>query len=120
MALRDNNSLIMDVVGITDLVFNHFKDKFKYPSLSCPGLEGVEFNTLSSMESKDIEHPFSLQDIKEAIWNSTDDKIPGSDGFSMSFDKVTRYIICNDLHDCINEFFTKAHLHKALAAGVTP
>lgn len=44
-------------------------------------------------------------DLKEVIWNSADDKIPGPDRFNMEFYKVCWDIIKNDLFECVSDFF---------------
>lgn len=115
MALRVDNCLIVDVKGIRDLTFNKFKEKFKETYFRHPGLDKMDFKSLTPSESNELMLPFSMKEIKEAIWNTVWDKVPGLDGFTMSFYKASWHIICNDLHDCNNDFITKAHLPKVFA-----
>lgn len=93
------------VNNIKSLAFNHFKEIFQEPILWHPRLDRMEFKRLSSEESIGLEVPFSLQDIKELVWNSEGDKSSNTYGLSMEFFKGFWNIISQDLFYCVNDFF---------------
>lgn len=98
--------------------YSHFKNRYQEPFSNKPLLVKLSFNELSHEDRVGLESTFSLQDIKDVIWNAASRKSLGPYGFSMEFFKASRDIIKSDLFDCIGEFFLLTHLHKAILASL--
>lgn len=60
----------------------------KYPNFHRPNLDGVEFNMLSLEERISLEIPFEEKEVKTMVWQSSNGKIPGPNGFNMNFYKT--------------------------------
>lgn len=87
------------------LTLYDFKDRFQEPIIVRPNLDGFSFNELSSEDRNGLKAPFSLQDIKDVIWNADEGNNPGAYGFFMEFYKFSWDIIKYDMFECINVFF---------------
>ena len=87
-ALRNGDSIIKDIGRIKALGFYHYNCKFKDHDLKRPRLEGVCFKKLYVEDKVNLEAPFSLLDIKDAIWYSTKDKSLDPNEFTMGLYKV--------------------------------
>ncbi|GJY09569.1 hypothetical protein Tco_0377754, partial [Tanacetum coccineum] len=64
-----------------------------------------------------ITHAFNnanLQEVKEALFLTRDDKAPRPDGFTATFFKEAWDIVANDVTDAICEFFTNGKILKEL------
>lgn len=74
----------------------------------------MKFNHLTVAEIGMLEEPFSIEEVKEVIWNSGSEKSPGPDDFNMGFFKKRREIVKADLISCILEFHLNATLPKVI------
>ena len=61
-------------------------------------------NALSTTQASDLLKPFTLEEIKEALWAMKDDASPGPDGFGPSFYKSNWNLVKPDLLNLMNEF----------------
>ncbi|CAL5200696.1 unnamed protein product [Lathyrus oleraceus] len=66
-------------------VKNHFEARFQESGYKRPSLVGSSFKCLDDMERDLLEGPFSMEDLKEVIWEGVVDKSRGLNGFNMSF-----------------------------------
>ena len=64
---------------------------------SCP--------TLTDYMQSSLNHYFSKDDIKGAIWSIPDDKAPSLDGYNIKFYKLAWPIIRDDITLAVQEFF---------------
>lgn len=62
------------------------------------------FHRLAPLDSSFLDQPFSLQEIKEAVWNSGGDKSPGPDGFTFKFIRKHWETVKEDILDYMKEF----------------
>ncbi|XP_058784312.1 uncharacterized protein LOC131659088 [Vicia villosa] len=65
---------------VKEAVRIHFEDKFKEECLERPLLVGIAFKSLSEVDSLSLEVPFSLEEIKDAMWSCDGSKSMGPDG----------------------------------------
>ncbi|GAU51654.1 hypothetical protein TSUD_243660 [Trifolium subterraneum] len=61
--------------------------------------------------------PFSLEEVREAIWSSDGNKCPGLDGFNFNFIKACRDIIKGDIIEFLFKFHDNAKLPKAITSS---
>ena len=50
-----------------------------------PRMENLQFRVLGSERATSLEEPFSEKEVFEALCNLSGDKVPGPDGFTMTF-----------------------------------
>lgn len=82
-ALRHVDTLIEDADDIKAFMFDHFKSRIQGSNHRMRRMDGVCSNKLSMEYRTKLEAPFSLLDLKQAIWNSTKYKSPDTNGFTM-------------------------------------
>ncbi|KAI3727188.1 hypothetical protein L1987_66999 [Smallanthus sonchifolius] len=70
------------------------------PILSCQGI-----NRLSEDEAASISSPFSLEEIRMAVWDCGGDKAPGPDGFNFTFIKQYWELLQADFQIILGAFY---------------
>ncbi|XP_058784197.1 uncharacterized protein LOC131658967 [Vicia villosa] len=64
-----NEGVASSVNEVKETVRNHFEDKFKEDCFNRPLLEGIAFKSLSVDQACSLEAPFTLEEIREAVWS---------------------------------------------------
>ena len=85
-------------------VVNYFKEIFKATKCFEPSLEGLNLKTISFTESMFFELPFSMEEMKEAVWSCDGNKVPGPDGFKLNFIKKFSDLLKFDILNCLESF----------------
>lgn len=78
-------------------IFNFYQEKFRERWPSRPKFNSSRFCVLDPLTSSNLEAPFTVEEIKEAIWSCGSDKSPGSDGFSFKFLKRNWELMKHDI-----------------------
>lgn len=52
-----------------------------------PILDGVSFPQISVEDNAALTVPFTMEEIKEAVWSCEEERSPGPDGFNFTFYK---------------------------------
>jgi hypothetical protein len=52
-----------------------------------PSIENLNFNMLNVGQCGDLTKPFSVEEVKETVWDCDSFKSPGPDGVNMGFVK---------------------------------
>jgi hypothetical protein len=91
-----NGMNVEGVQNVRDAVFNHFSSHFKVVPLARPSVEGLHFRQLSYGEASTLTKPFSLDEVKQAIWDCDGFKSPGPDDISLDFIKRFWEIVKDD------------------------
>jgi len=95
-ARRRHNSIHMVSVGCTIVegvpniratVFEPFSNHFKVVREARPSMGGSNFRQISSIEADNLTKPFSLEEVKRAVWDFDGSKSPGPDSISFDFIK---------------------------------
>ncbi|MFS7997684.1 putative RNA-directed DNA polymerase [Helianthus anomalus] len=76
---------VSNPVIIKQQFFDFYAQLFSEPMSIRPKIVCPHLNILSTSESEDLIRPFSLFEIKEAVWECDGDRAPGPDGFNFSF-----------------------------------
>ncbi|KAJ0753011.1 putative RNA-directed DNA polymerase [Helianthus annuus] len=108
--LRINGDWITSPPLIKDFAFNFFSDKFKEPMVVRPSLVCPNLNRISDEEAGCLIQPFSLLEIKNAIWECDGDKASGPGGINFHFIKRCWDGIQNDFFKLFDEFFVNASI----------
>jgi hypothetical protein len=75
------------VHNIRETVFHHFSSHFKNRGAARPSVDGLNFCKLSCVETGILTESFSLEEVKQAVWDCGSYKSPGPDGVSFGFIK---------------------------------
>lgn len=105
------------VEGVHDIrttVFNHFSHHFKSTGAARPAVEGLNFRKLSFIEGGTLTKPFSMEEVKQVIWDCDSYKSPGPDGVSFGFIKEFWNLLKDDLLRFMVEFHRNGKLTKGL------
>jgi len=64
-----NGVQVEGVQEIREAVFHHFSYHYQATVLERPGVEDLNFRRLSEGESGTLVRPFTLEEVKQAIWD---------------------------------------------------
>lgn len=116
MALQVGSYWVEGLMEIKVEVKNHFERLFAEVDYSRPVLDGVSFPNISIEDNDFLTAPFSLEEIKEAIWSCDGKKSPGPDGFNLQFYKFFWHILKFEVRDFLLEFYNNASFPKVVTA----
>jgi len=112
--LQVNDVQIDGVQNVRDAVFQPFSSHYKVTDLDRPGMEGLQFRQLCMVESGSLIRPFTLEEVKQAVWDCDSFKSPGPDGISFGFLKK----FWPELKDDFMRFVLEFHRNGRLIKGV--
>jgi len=95
-------------------VFNHFEQHFKAPDVERPSFSNLQFRTLYVGEGGSLIKPFSVAEVKEAIWDCDSFKSPGPDGVNFGFIKD----FWPELKEDVTRFVSEFHRNGKMAKGI--
>lgn len=72
---------------------------------------------VSEDDNSVLTAPFSVEEVKEVIWESDGNKSPGPDGFNLNFYKGCWDVVERDVMNFFNEFSVTGVLPKAMCAS---
>lgn len=104
--IMENGHWIQDPDMIKSNALEFFANKFKKDRVRRPILSSEKFKKLSTIESSMLEADFTVEEIREAVWDCSSEKAPGPDGFTFKFLKEFWDIIQMDVSNAI-KFFEK-------------
>lgn len=67
-----------------------------------------------------IESPFSMEEIKNVVWDCGGDRSLGPDGFSFRFIRHFRDIFTSDYIDFVEEFYAKPYFQQVAIPRLLP
>ncbi|KAJ0524126.1 putative RNA-directed DNA polymerase [Helianthus annuus] len=91
---------------VKDFTHHFFSEKFKEPADSRPALICPNLANLSGLEVDDLVRPFSLIEVKNAVWECDGDKAPGPDGINFRFLRSVWGGVEADFMELFNNFFS--------------
>ncbi|KAI3751226.1 hypothetical protein L2E82_22274 [Cichorium intybus] len=102
--LMVNGTWVSSVNEIKGEVLRYFKNKFSESWPSRPKLVSPYFKSISMMDAIKLEAPFTLDEVKVAVWACGSDKAPGPDGFTFKFIKTYWDTLKSDVMNCVLHF----------------
>jgi len=99
---------------VRNAVFSHFSSHFKNPHEQRPSMEGLNFRKLSGREGAALLKPFSIEEVRAAVWECDNFKCPGSDGVNLGFIKDFWDILKVNVMRFISEFHRNGRLAKGI------
>nr|GEU53712.1 hypothetical protein [Tanacetum cinerariifolium] len=105
------------VIGplVTDYFVNHYH-QFLGIDMECDDLniEGLFLNRISTDTSLNMVRNVINKEIKTAVFDIRDDRVPGPDGITFAFFKKSWDIVGNDVCNASHEFFYNDQLLKEI------
>ncbi|CAJ2670936.1 unnamed protein product [Trifolium pratense] len=115
-SLQVDNNRVEGVVPIRNAVVSHFAAHFKAVTMERPGVENLVFKRLQVAEVSSLIKPFSMEEIRAAVWDYDSYKSPGPDGINFGFVKDFWAEIQGDVMRFCSEFHRNGRLAKGLNA----
>jgi hypothetical protein len=107
-----NGDWLTDPVVIKNNIFDSFCSRFKEGNHSRPLFTSNLFKRLTISESQSLDYPFTLEEIKEAVWDCGSAKAPGPDGFTFKFFKKYWDTLKHDIVSYVKEFEVSSHIPR--------
>jgi len=105
----------VNVEGVNNVrttVFEHFSNHFKVNGEARPDVAGLHFRKLSFGEAGNLTKPFSVEEVRQTIWDCDGCKSPGPDGINFDFIKIFWDILKDDFMRFLVEFHRNDKLTK--------
>ncbi|GAU33774.1 hypothetical protein TSUD_393360 [Trifolium subterraneum] len=112
--INANGITLEGVQPIRQAVFSHFASHFKASTMDRPGVENLLFRQLTPSEGGSLVKPFSLEEVKIAVWDCDSYKSPGPDGVNFGFIKD----FWPELQVDIMRFMVEFHRNGRLSKGI--
>lgn len=110
--IKVNDVWLIEELDIKEGVFNAYQRL-----LSEAGdwhLEGLSFNSLESSESRNVDDPFSKEEVFMALSSLCGDTATGPDGFSLAFWYHCRDFVKHEMMGLLKSSMSQAPSNKVL------
>jgi len=104
------------VNSVREAVYNYFLTHFMAPEVVRPSVEGMEFCNIDQSDCVNLVRPFTIDEVKTAVWDSDRYKSPRPDGVNFGFIKDFWLEICGDVMRFIGDFHRNGRLTKGESA----
>ncbi|MCI30436.1 cysteine-rich receptor-like protein kinase, partial [Trifolium medium] len=92
------------VQPIRQVVVSHFACHFKASTVERPEVDNLQLKRLTQLEGGSLTKPFSVEEVKAAVWDYDNYKSPGPDGINFGFIKDFWPELQADILRFISEF----------------
>jgi len=99
-----NGVTVEGVQNIQTVVYNHFSSHFKVVATDRPSVEALPFRKLSYGEAGNLTKPFSLEEVKQAVWDCDSFKSPGPVGIRFDIIKKNWALVQDDFMQFLMDF----------------
>jgi len=103
-ALLINGDWCIDPTFIKDEAVRFFTSKFSEKWKSRPKFQSSDFQKLSEANRVFIEAPFSIEEVRVAVWSCGNEKALGPDGFTFKFFKKFWDLLKDDIMAFVHHF----------------
>lgn len=107
----------MEIEGVQPVrhtVFSHFESHFQSQNCDRPSVENLRFQSLSVSEGGGLITPFSVDEVKAAVWDCDSFKSPSLDGVNFGFIKEFWLLLKDDIMRFVVEFHRNGKLTKGI------
>lgn len=102
---------------VKNLVFNYYKSHFDSKQMVRPRLGSEMFiRKMGDSENEVLEAAFTIEEVKNAIWDCDSSSSPGPDGFTFGFFKENWEMVQGDIMKMMDEF----HRHGRIVKDMNP
>jgi len=106
--------LTEEVENVRRAIFGHFSTHFQACNTERPSMAALQFPSLSHRQGASLVKPFSMDEVKAAVWDCDNFKCPGPDGITFGFIKDFWDILRED----VMRFLVEFHRNGRLAKGI--
>jgi hypothetical protein len=106
--------VVEGVQPIRNAVYSHFAGHFQSTNVDRPSVANMQFRSLSVAEGVGLIKLFSMEEVKEVVWDCDSFKSPGPDGINFGF--IKDFWI--DMKDEIMRFVSEFHRNGKLSKGI--
>ncbi|GKA96117.1 putative RNA-directed DNA polymerase, eukaryota, reverse transcriptase zinc-binding domain protein [Tanacetum coccineum] len=99
-----NGAWIESPDDIKQAALDQFLARFKEEDMVRPSFSSSRFRSLSSDVVVALESEFTMEELKDAVWNCDGSKSPGPDGFNFNFIKYYWEVLKTDFWNCMKHF----------------
>ncbi|GKD46421.1 RNA-directed DNA polymerase, eukaryota [Tanacetum coccineum] len=96
---------IVDPMRVKEAFKNHFASRFQHPSSGRCHINFSFPNRLSQEQQIDLESHISTDEIRKAVWDCSENKSPGPDGYTFEFYRKFWSLVGPDFCKAIQWFF---------------
>jgi len=107
-------SINFPMINVRAAVLSHFSSHYKSRSVRRPSMEGLQFRLLSCRDGAVLTKPFSLDEVRDVVWDCDSFKCPGPDGIAFGFIKEFWFLLKED----VMRFLLKFHRNDKLTKGI--
>ncbi|KAJ0757712.1 putative RNA-directed DNA polymerase [Helianthus annuus] len=115
--LMIDGTWITNPLSIKESLYEFFAVQFTEPMPIRPKLVCPNLNTISDEEATMLERPFTVEEIKAAVWDCDGDRAPGPDGFNFKFIKRCWAVLREDLVNLFNNFYASGSLNPCCTSS---
>jgi hypothetical protein len=109
-----NGVMVEGVQPVRQAVFSHFASHFQSLNIQRPKIDDLQFKRLSYADGGSLTKPFSIEEVKAAVWDCDSFKSPGPDGINFGFIKD----FWGDLKEDVMRFVREFHRNGKLTKGI--
>jgi hypothetical protein len=103
-SLATEDMIATSPIEIEEVVFEHMSN-IVGTTLPCTQRFNWSQLGLPVPDLSELDAPFSLEELKTAVFDTPSDKAPGPDGFSAGFFKTSYNVVKDDLLRALNKFY---------------
>ncbi|KAJ0917796.1 putative RNA-directed DNA polymerase [Helianthus annuus] len=115
--LMVNGEWSTDPIVVKESFYEFFATQFMEPMDARPPIMCHNMVSLSAAEADMLTEPFSLSEIKDAIWGCAGDRAPGPDGFNFKFIKCHWDLFQGDFLKIFQEFHSKGSISRCCSSS---
>ena len=109
-----NGVLVEGVGNVRNAVYSHFSTHFQRRLAQRPSMDSLAFCSLSAGEGAALTRPFSVDEVRIAVWDCENYKSPGPDGINFGFIKE----FWDTMKEDVMRFLVEFHRNGRLAQGI--
>jgi len=111
-----DGTIVEGMERIRGLIFNHFSSHFRFVAGKRPSIENLNFNMLNVGQCGELTKHFSVEEVKQAVWDCDSYKSPGPDGVNIGFVKDFWPELRDDFMRVISDFHRNGKLSKGISS----
>ena len=107
----EDGRVVDEEADIVREVTDYFKRLFKSDDLIFGGIEGIDWQPISSHLANWLERPFEEDEVKKAVFDCDESKAPGPDGFTLELYQTQWETMKEDILRVLFEFAKDGIIH---------